>query len=87
MVLINKYHFASGKWYLFRGGGGEKAYFKRISSETDILARPLARRRANIFRPFLLAMRARKPCLLTLFFLDGWYVLFIAEHYFIAQRA
>lgn len=33
----------------------------RWQSQTDRRARPLARRRARILRPFLVAMRARKP--------------------------
>ena len=40
-------------------------------------ARPRARRPARIFRPALVAMRARKPCLRLRLIFDGWNVCFI----------
>ena len=47
------------------------------SSETVNFLRPLARRAANTRRPLAVCMRWRKPCLLFLFLLWGWNVLFI----------
>ena len=47
------------------------------SSETVNFLRPLARRAANTRRPFAVCIRWRKPCLLFLFLLWGWNVLFI----------
>ena len=47
------------------------------SSDTVNLARPFARRAANTRRPFFVAILSRKPCLLFLFLLEGWNVLFI----------
>jgi hypothetical protein len=41
-------------------------------------ARPLARRRASTWRPFLVAMRARKPWVRARFKLLGWNVRFMA---------
>jgi len=38
---------------------------------TATRARPFARREANTLRPFLVAMRERKPCFLTRFFVLG----------------
>lgn len=40
--------------------------------------RPLARRRFSTCRPFLVAMRARNPCVRFRFTLLGWYVRFMA---------
>lgn len=42
-----------------------------------ILFRPLARLRFNTIRPFLVAIRARKPCTRLRFNVPGLYVLFI----------
>jgi hypothetical protein len=42
-----------------------------LSSETVKLFRPLALLAFKIFLPFFVAIRALKPCLLTLFRLDG----------------
>ena len=50
---------------------------RRISDDTVSRLRPLARRRLMIFRPFLSAILARKPCLLRRFLLLGWNVRFI----------
>jgi hypothetical protein len=41
--------------------------------------RPFARRRFSTKRPFLVAMRARKPCLRLRLILLGWNVLFMAQ--------
>lgn len=41
-------------------------------------ARPLARRRASSWRPFLVAMRARNPCVRARFKLLGWNVRFMS---------
>lgn len=57
-------------------------YLLAISLETVKRTRPFARRRARILRPFLVDILSRKPCLLTLFLLEGWNVLFIAVVYF-----
>ncbi len=56
---------------------GIKAYLALISSETVSLTLPLALLLARTLRPFLVAILARKPCLLILFLLEGWNVLFI----------
>ena len=53
-----------------------------FSSETVKLLRPLALLVFKIFLPFFVAILALKPCLLTLFRLDGWNVLFIIYLYF-----
>ena len=53
-------------------------YLRPSESETVRRARPLARRRASTLRPSAVAMRSRKPCLLTLLRFEGWYVLFIS---------
>ena len=52
------------------------------SSETVSFLRPLARREASTRRPFAVCMRWRKPCLLFLFLLWGWNVLFIVFMWF-----
>lgn len=49
-----------------------KFYLCVFSSETVNFFLPLALREANTLRPFALAILSRKPCLLVLFFLDGW---------------
>lgn len=41
--------------------------------------RPFARRRASTLRPFLVAMRARKPCVRLRRVTLGWNVLFITD--------
>ena len=46
-------------------------YLLRNSSETVSFLRPLARRAAKTLRPFTVAIRARKPCLLILFLFEG----------------
>lgn len=57
--------------------GGEKAfkpfsnYFPAIELLTVRRLRPLARRRAKTLRPSAVDILSRKPCLLTLFLLDG----------------
>ena len=67
-----------GGAYIALKESGSDAYLEAISSETVRHLRPLARRRARTLRPFLVAMRSRKPCLLTLLRFEGWNVLFIA---------
>ncbi len=47
------------------------------SSETVSFFLPFLLRAANTLRPLAEAMRSRKPCLLVLFFLEGWNVRFI----------
>ena len=54
------------------------AYLLAIEQETERRRRPLARRRASTLRPSFVDILSRKPCLLTLFLLEGWKVLFIA---------
>ncbi len=49
----------------------DQVYFSVLSSETVNLARPFALRLANNFRPFLLLIRERKPCLLARFLFEG----------------
>jgi hypothetical protein len=51
------------------------------SSATLSLALPFALRDANTFRPFLVAIRLRNPCLFLLFLKDGWNVLFISIYF------
>lgn len=46
-------------------------FLPTFSSETVNLFLPLALRLASTFLPFLVAMRALKPCLFTLLRLDG----------------
>ena len=55
-------------------------YFPAIEHDTVRRKRPLARRRASTLRPSGVDMRSRKPCLLTLFLLEGWNVLFIVVY-------
>jgi hypothetical protein len=45
------------------------------SSETVRRFLPRARRAANIFLPFLVLIRSRKPCLFLRLRFDGWYVI------------
>lgn len=52
-------------------------YFPLRVSLTLRFFRPLALRRASTLRPFLDAMRDRKPCLFALLRRLGWYVRFI----------
>ena len=52
-------------------------YLPWCSELTVSFLRPCARRDASTRRPFLVAMRARKPCLFTRRRLCGWNVLFI----------
>src|ERR1700728_3938273 len=67
-----------------RGDGEEfAALFEAIESsgqfdspKAERRLRPLARRRANTSRPFLVAIRARKPCRRARTSLLGWYVRF-----------
>lgn len=64
-------------------GHKEKNYsLSNFSSDTVNFFLPLALLAANTFRPFASAIRARKPCLLFLFLLEGWYVLFVIGTYF-----
>jgi hypothetical protein len=51
------------------------------SSATVSLALPFALRDASTFRPFLVAIRLRNPCLFFLFLNDGWKVLFISIYF------
>ena len=46
-------------------------YLPAIESLTVRRARPLARRRARTLRPSAVDILSRKPCLLTLFLLEG----------------
>ena len=55
-------------------------YFPAMEHDTVRRKRPLARRRASTLRPSGVDMRSRKPCLLTLFLLEGWNVLFIVVY-------
>lgn len=55
--------------------GGLKWAYNQTGLDTVSLARPRARRRASTLRPFLVAMRARKPCTFTRWRFLGWYVL------------
>lgn len=58
---------------------GQKNYFfAPRSSETVNFLRPLALRALITFLPPTLSILLLKPCLLVLFLLDGWNVLFIA---------
>lgn len=52
-------------------------YFALLSSDTVNLNLPLALLAARTLLPFLVAILDLKPCLLALFLLDGWNVLFI----------
>lgn len=56
-------------------------YFRRLSSETLNFFLPRARRRASTFRPFLVAILERNPCLLARLRLEGWYVLFMMAYF------
>jgi len=47
-------------------------YLCVFSSETVNFFLPLALREAKTLRPLADAILSRKPCLLTLFFRDGW---------------
>jgi len=47
-------------------------YLLSISSETESFFLPFALRAASTLRPFLVAILALKPCLLTLLRLEGW---------------
>ena len=58
-------------------------YLPWRSSETVNFLRPLARRLASTRRPFLVAMRSRKPCLFTRRRLWGWNVLFIVLFFYL----
>ena len=58
-------------------------YFARASSETVSFLRPLARRAASTLRPLAVAILSRKPCLLILFFCEGWKVLFIGVYLYL----
>ena len=53
-------------------------YLLAIEELTVRRRRPLARRRARTLRPSAVAMRLRKPCLLTRLRFEGWNVRFIA---------
>jgi len=56
---------------------GRKVTLQRRSVTARRL-RPFARRRFRIWRPFFVAMRARKPCVRLRLILLGWYVRFVA---------
>lgn len=53
------------------------SYFPGFVSLTVRFLRPLERRRASTRRPFLVAIRERKPCLLARLRRLGWYVRFM----------
>lgn len=55
-----------------------KNYLLAIEELTERRRRPLARRRERTLRPSAVAMRLRKPCLLTRLRFEGWNVRFIA---------
>lgn len=55
----------------------DQYYFAFFSSDTVNLYLPLALLAASTLLPFLVAILDLKPCLLALFLLDGWNVLFI----------
>ena len=52
------------------------------SSETVSLFLPLRRRAASTFLPLAVDILLRKPCLLALFLVEGWNVLFIIIYLF-----
>jgi len=54
-----------------------KSFNYFISSETDNFFLPAARLLDRIFRPFLVDILSRKPCLFLRFLFDGWNVLFM----------
>lgn len=56
----------------------KKTYLLAISSDTVNLFLPLALRLDNTLRPLAVDILSLNPCLLRLFLLEGWYVLFIA---------
>jgi len=53
----------------------------RAETYADSFRRPRARRRANTWRPFLVAIRARKPWVRFRFRTLGWNVRFMALTY------
>ena len=55
-----------------------KSYFPETVGERRL--RPLARRRFRTFAPFLVDIRAKKPCVRARFFLLGCQVLFIRRN-------
>jgi len=56
-------------------------YFSLILSETVSFLLPFARRAARTLRPLGVDILSLKPCLFTLFLLEGWYVLFISLYF------
>lgn len=67
---------AIGGWRGVRLAHGV-SYFPGFVSLTVRFLRPLERRRASTRRPFLVAIRERKPCLLARLRRLGWYVRFM----------
>jgi len=57
--------------------------FNFNSVETESFFLPLALRAARTLLPLGVDILSLKPCLLVLFFLDGWYVLFIFSIIFV----
>lgn len=55
-------------------------FYLLIECDTVRRARPFALRRANTLRPSGVDILSRKPCLFTLFLLEGWNVLFISRY-------
>lgn len=66
-------------------GGSWKARSRWASSQGIRRTRPFARRAFNTFRPFLVAMRARKPWVRARFRRLGWKVLFMDDN--LGERA
>lgn len=66
--------------------GGENYSLSSFSSETVSFFLPLALLAANTFLPSGLAIRVRNPCLLVLFRLEGWNVLFVIALYFLGLQ-
>ena len=56
-------------------------YLSLILSETVSFFLPFARREARTLRPLGVDILSLKPCLFTLFLLEGWYVLFISLYF------
>ena len=62
-----------------REGVPAQAYLRLAADWTTRRLRPLARRRFSTARPFLVAMRLRKPWSLSFLRLEGWKVRFICS--------
>ena len=72
-----------GLCYLMRCALAGKNYLPWCSLDTVSCLRPFLRRIESTRRPLAVVIRSRKPCLLTLFLLCGWNVLFIFWIYLI----